>query len=52
VTRIQAIAELALTIETGGDVEEGVQAACLAGVDHYETSGPSRRVGVAGGARS
>ena len=34
--RMRAIAELALAVETGGDVEQAVQAAYLAGVEPYE----------------
>ena len=34
--RLRAIAELALAVETGGDVEQAVQAACMAGVEPYE----------------
>ena len=47
-TRTRAIAELALAVETGGDVEQAVQAVCVAGVEPYgiaELSGlPMRRV--------
>jgi hypothetical protein len=34
--RLRAIAELALAVETGGDVEEAVQAAFMAGAEPYE----------------
>ena len=34
--RLRAIAELALAVETGGDVKQAVQAAYLAGVEPYE----------------
>jgi hypothetical protein len=33
---MRAIAELALAAETGGDVEQAVQAAFMAGVEPYE----------------
>jgi hypothetical protein len=46
--RMRAIAELALAVETGGDVEQTVQAAHMASVEPYEIaelSGlPMRRV--------
>jgi hypothetical protein len=46
--RLRAIAELALTAESGRDVEEAVQAAYLAGVEPYEIAElggvPLRRV--------
>lgn len=50
-------AELALAVETGGDVEQGVQAAYMAGVEPQEMaelSGvPTRRVlEILGGPRS
>jgi hypothetical protein len=34
--RMRAIAELALAVETGGDVEQAVQAAFMAEVDPHE----------------
>ena len=46
--RLRAIAELALAVETGGDVEQAVQAAFMAGVAPYEIAElgglPMRRV--------
>ena len=46
--RMRAIAELALAVEIGGDVEQAVQAACMAGMEPdeiAELSGlPMRRV--------
>ena len=46
--RLRAIAELALAVETGGDVEKAVQAAFMAGVEPYEIADlsglPMRRV--------
>lgn len=34
--RTRAIAELALAVETGGDLEQAVQAGYMAGVEPYE----------------
>ena len=46
--RLRAIAELALAVETGGDVEQAVQAAYMAEVEPHEISHlsglPMRRV--------
>ena len=46
--RTRSIAELALAVETGGDVDQAVQAAYLAGVEPYEIAElggvPMRRV--------
>ena len=46
--RLRAIAELALAVETGGDVEQAVQAEHMAGVEPYEMAElgglPMRRV--------
>jgi hypothetical protein len=39
--RTRAIAELALAVETGGDVEQAVQAACMADIEPYEIAGLS-----------
>jgi hypothetical protein len=47
-TRMRAIAELALAVETGGGVDPAVQVAYLAGVEPYEIAElgglPIRRV--------
>ena len=46
--RMRANAQLALAVETGGDVEEAVQAAYMADIEPYEIAGlsglPMRRV--------
>ena len=34
--RLRAIAQLVLAVETGGDVDQAMQAAYLAGVEPYE----------------
>lgn len=51
--RMRAIAELALAVETGGDIEQAVRAAYMAGVEPYEiaelSGPPMRRVRVAPG---
>ena len=55
--RMRAIAELALAVETGGGVGQGVQAANMADIEPYEIVEPSglpmRRVlGIRGGRRA
>ena len=46
--RLRAIAELALAVETGGDVEQAVRAAFMAGLEPHEIAElgglPMRRV--------
>ena len=46
--RMRAIAELALAVETGGDVDQAVQAAYMAGVEPYEIAELERAADAAG----